>query len=55
VWYGMLNTLGIFDVSSLNPVQEHFHPPRPGIILPGLQMCMHYDRRPGQEGDVKRR
>jgi hypothetical protein len=36
VWYGMLNTLGIFDVSSLNPVQEHFHPPRPGIILPGL-------------------
>jgi hypothetical protein len=28
VWYGMLTMPGIFNVSSQNHVQEHFHPPR---------------------------
>jgi len=32
-----------------------FTRPGSGIILPGLQMCMHYNRRSRREGDIKQR
>jgi hypothetical protein len=40
--------------SNVEPVQEHFHPPRFRHYLARVSF-VHYAVRPGQEGDVERR
>jgi hypothetical protein len=51
---GVINFGGSSVRQKVEPVQEHFHPPRLGHYL-ARASDVHYAMRPAQEGDVERR